>query len=357
MHGAQPLPASAGVSPIGHEAADLVHIRDDQPGIRRRGAGHGFYYLDPDGNRVEDDETRARIRSLAIPPAWTDVWISPDPAGHIQATGRDQRGRKQYRYHPTWTACRDEAKFSTLISFAEALPDLRRQVDSDLRRHGLPRERVVASVVYLLDRTLIRIGNDDYARTNKSFGLTTLRSRHVAVEGSKIRFAFMGKSGQEWRLKLADRRIAKIVETVHDLPGQHLFQYLDEDDNRHPIHSHDVNRYIHEAAGPEFTSKHFRTWGATMLAANLFAETDLPETKRARARAANAVVDRVANQLRNTRSVCRQCYIHPAVPRSWQEGRLSEEIGDIRRRNRRPLKGLDQEESTVLRWLREQQQG
>ena len=218
------------------ERASLIHVSDAMPGIVRKRSGRGFRYVAAGGKGVADGETLSRIRSLAIPPAWTDVWISPDPDGHIQATGRDQRGRKQYRYHPRWMACRDDVKYSSLVAFARALPTLRAQIDADLRRRGLSRERVVASIVWLLDNTMIRVGNAVYARDNKSFGLTTLRSRHVEVEGAKLRFAFKGKSGKEWKLKLVDRRMARIVRDVQELPGQHLFQYLDEDGERRLVH-------------------------------------------------------------------------------------------------------------------------
>jgi DNA topoisomerase-1 len=336
--------------------ADLAYVSDVEPGIQRRRAGKGFAFVGADGRKIEDAATRARIRALAIPPAWTEVWISPDPAGHIQATGRDQKGRKQYRYHPGWTACRDEAKFSSLVAFAGALPKIRGQVDHDLRRPGLPRERVLASIVWLLDRTLIRIGNDVYSRQNDSFGLTTLRSRHVEVEGRQIRFSFVGKSGRAWNLALTDQRIARIVSRIEELPGQHLFQYLDGGAERRPVHSHDVNAYIREAAGQGFTSKHFRTWAATTGAAMLLSERELPATKRERVRTLNEVIDQVAARLRNTRAVCRRCYVHPLVLESWEGGNLKSAIDEIRRRNRKPLQGLDADESAVLRWLRTRQQ-
>ena len=342
---------TVGEAPLAAERADLAYVSDEAPGIRRRRAGKGFWYSQPGGARVGDDATLARIRALAIPPAWTDVWISPDPAGHIQATGRDAKGRKQYRYHQGWMACRDEAKFSSLVAFAEALPRLRGRVDEDLRLRGVPRDRVLASVVWLLDNTLIRIGNEAYRRQNKSFGLTTLRSRHVEIGGTAIRFAFVGKSGQEWRLKLVDRRIARIVRAIGDLPGQNLFQYLDDDGQRRPVQSHDVNAYIREAAGPDFSSKHFRTWGATVLAASHFAAQEPPATKRELARLTNRGIDMVAADLRNTRAVCRRCYIHPAVIQSWEAGTLAAEIAEIRRRARRPRSGLDPDEAVVLRWL------
>lgn len=350
------IPTASSAPELSAARAELSYVTDMDPGIGRRRAGKGFTFVTPEGSRLDDPETIGRIKSLAIPPAWTDVWISPDPSGHIQATGRDQKGRKQYRYHPGWTACRDEAKFSSLVDFAGALPKIRERVDQDLRKKGVPRDRVLASIVWLLDHTLIRIGNDIYTRQNKSFGLTTLRNKHVQVEGQRINFSFVGKSGQEWKLQLTDRRIARIVGTIEELPGQHLFQYLDEEGVRRPVHSQDVNEYLHETAGPNFSSKHFRTWSATICAATLFAEREYPSTKRELARATNELIDRVAARLRNTRAVCRRCYVHPIVIESWEQGRIAEELSDIRRRTPKPLQGLDQEESTVLRWLRARHQ-
>ncbi|WEX10227.1 DNA topoisomerase IB [Chelativorans sp. AA-79] len=348
------IPAQARHDPMEDaRRADLVYVNDSEPGIRRRRAGKGFYYLGPGGGRLEDAETLARIRKLAIPPAWTDVWICTRADGHIQATGRDQRGRKQYRYHPDWFACRDEVKFSTLATFAEALPKLRARVDHDLRLRGIPMERAIASIVWLLDNTMIRIGNESYTRENKSFGLTTLRTRHLEVEGARLRFSFVGKSGQEWKLKLADRRIARIVRAIQELPGQHLFQYIDEEGNRRPVDSNDVNAYIHAYAGEAFTSKHFRTWGATRAAAIQLAVEPPEPSKRARNRQLNAIIDLVARRLNNTRAVCRRCYIHPAVLNAWEDGRLAGEMLEIRRGHRRPFKGLSEEESLVLRWLRQ----
>jgi DNA topoisomerase I len=335
-----------------HGAAQfgLSHADDTGPGMIRRRAGKGFTYLDPKGKKVDDPAALSRIRALAIPPAWTDVWISPDPDGHIQATGRDAKGRKQYRYHPQWMACRDEAKFSSLAEFAKALPAIRSRVDADLRKPGVPRERVLASVVWLLDHTLIRIGNEAYSRQNKSYGLTTLRSRHVDIEGQTIRFSFVGKSGQEWKLKLLDRRIARIVRAISELPGQHLFQYIDEG-ARHPVQSSEVNAYLRETSGASFTSKHFRTWGATKLAAALFAEVEPPPSKKGRAREANRIFDIVAARLHNTRSVCRACYVHPGIVASWEEGGLNEEMAQLRRRFRKPPQGLERDEHLLLQWL------
>lgn len=335
----------------GVEVPQLIHVNDAEPGYQRRRSGKGFSYRDQQGERVTDQETLARIRALAIPPAWTDVWICPDAQGHIQATGRDERGRKQYRYHSDWTAHRSETKFSNLSAFARAVPKLRKRIEADLRRRGLPRERVIASVVWLLDNTMIRIGNDAYARENRSFGLTTLQARHVAVEGASIRFAFKGKSGRAWRLKLTDRRIGNIVRAIQDLPGQHLFQYIGDDGERHELKSQGVNDYIRDAIGPEFSSRHFRTWGGTVTAAGLLAETPLPDTQREQARTLNAILDQVAAKLNNTRTVCRQCYVHPAFVEAWAEGRLCDELCELRARYPRPFSGLDAQESIVLRWL------
>ena len=330
--------------------ASLTYVSDAEPGIRRKKAGSGFSFVGPNGKPVADKRTMARILSLVIPPAWTDVWISGDPDGHIQATGRDLRGRKQYRYHPRWSESRDEVKYSGLADFARALPKIRERIDADLRRRALPRERVVASVVWLLDNTMIRVGNAVYARDNKSFGLTTLKTRHVEVEGSKLRFAFKGKSGKEWKLKLVDRRMAKILRSIQELPGQHLFQFIDETGERRAVRSQDVNDYVRDAGGADFSSKHFRTWGGTVRALALFANLPLPDTKAGVARAMNLAIDEVARHLGNTRAVCRKCYIHPEVMESWREGRLADEL-TAARRSRRKLKGLDDEEALVLRWL------
>lgn len=329
----------------------LVYQTDDGPGITRIRAGTGFGYRDPDGHKITDTETRDRIRMLAIPPAWENVWISPNPAGHIQATGRDARGRKQYRYHAKWSEHRGEEKYSNLTNFADALPALRMQVESDLRRRGLPFERVVASIVWLLDNTMIRVGNPAYARDNKSFGLTTLRDKHVKIEGTRLRFAFRGKSGKEWNLGLVDRRMAKLIRATQDLPGQSLFQYLDDDGGRHAIRSDEVNAYIREHTGGAFSARNFRTWGGTMSAASFFKDTPRPETQRATNLALNGVIDKVASRLGNTRAVCRRSYIHPRVIEGWSDGTLAEELSHVRRSMRNQVEGLDEEESVVKTWL------
>lgn len=321
---------------VSAKRASLVHVSDEEPGIRRKRAGKRFSYWDARGRKIAKLEEIDRIDALAIPPAWTDVWISPEPDGHIQATGRDVRGRKQYRYHLRWSACRDEVKYSSLADFALALPKLRQRVDADLRKRDVPRERVVASIVWLLDNTMIRVGNSAYARDNKSFGLTTLKDRHVSIEGAKVRFAFKGKSGKEWNVQLTDRRMAKVMRTIQDLPGQQLFQYRNGDGVRRGVTSQDVNGYIREAMGADFTSKHFRTWGGTISAAALFEGTPLPDSKAATARTMNATIDKVAARLGNTRTVCRKCYIHPAVLDSWAQGTLADDLKAARRSFRKP---------------------
>lgn len=333
--------------------AQLVYVSDEAPGITRRRSGKGFSYRGPDGNPVRDPETLARIRALAIPPAYTDVWISADPEGHLQATGRDQRGRKQYRYHPRWAEVRDEAKFGSLADFGAALPAIRERIDGDLRRRGLPRERVLASIVWLLQHTLIRIGNHTYARDNKSYGLTTLRSRHVAADGTRLRFRFKGKSGKEWNLQLVDRRLVRVIRSMQELPGQNLFQYVGDDGDPHVVRSQDVNLYLRDISGADFTSKHFRTWAGTIAAANLLRAAELPDTKSAQARTLNGVIDQVASRLGNTRAVCRSSYIHPRVVEDWLAGRLSADLDRLSTEAASETRGLDEDEAVILEWLRE----
>ncbi|RDE07779.1 DNA topoisomerase IB [Pelagibacterium lacus] len=329
---------------------ELRYVNDDEPGITRRRRGKGFGYLRASGKPVRRTSEIARIKALAIPPAWTDVWICDDPGGHIQATGRDQKGRKQYRYHDLWHADRGKAKYALMPDFAASLPRLRKIVDADLRRQGTPREKVLASIVWLLDNTMIRVGNDSYARDNKSFGLTTLRARHLEISGSRLHFAFKGKSGKQWDIEVADRRMARVMRTIEDLPGQRLFRYRDGEGALHDLGSHDVNAYIREAIGERFSSKDFRTWGGTMRALSLLAEAEVPEAKTARARTLNGVIDAVSRRLGNTRAVCRACYIHPAVFEHWEQGKLAREVADIRAARPR-RKGLDAEETLTAAWL------
>jgi DNA topoisomerase-1 len=303
-------------------AAGLRYSNDRAPGIRRKRAGRGWRYLDLDGTRVQDPRILDRIRAIVIPPAWTDVWINPNPRGHIQATGRDDRGRKQYRYHPTWRATRDETKFSRMIDFGQALPALREQVRQDLGRPGLPREKTLATVVHLLDESLIRVGNAEYARENDSYGLTTLQNDHVEVSGSTIRFAFRGKSGKMHEVDVRDRRVASVIRRLQDLPGQHLFQYLDAESEPQTISSDDVNAYLHEIAGDAFTAKDFRTWAGTVLAARALRDLGPFETETASKANIVKAVDAVAERLCNTRAVCRSSYIHPSILAGYEEGTL-----------------------------------
>jgi DNA topoisomerase I len=331
-------------------AAGLRYVTDTRPGISRRRAGSGFAYAWPDGSKVDDAEHLTRIRALAVPPAWADVWISPVANGHVQATGRDARGRKQYRYHARWREVRDETKYERMIAFAEALPRIRTRVDADLAADGLTREKVLATVVALLETTLIRVGNEEYAKENRSFGLTTLRDRHATVRGSSIRFHFRGKAGREHEVGVRDRRLARIVKLCQDLPGQELFQYVDDDGERRAVDSEDVNDYLREASGGDFTAKDFRTWAGTVAAAMELREAEPFASDAEAKRNVVAAVERVAERLGNTPAVCRKCYVHPAIIDSYLEG---ETLLSLKRRNRRSRSGgLDPDEAAVLTFLR-----
>jgi DNA topoisomerase I len=333
------------------ESAGLRYVNDGMPGIRREPDGDGFRYVGPKGDEITDEKTLARIRSLAIPPAYTEVWICPDPRGHIQATGRDAKGRKQYRYHPRWHSVRDEAKYHRTIAFGKALPAIRARVEQDLKLPGLPREKVLAALVRLLETTLIRVGNDEYARTNKSFGLTTMRDRHVEVEGATVRFKFRGKSGIFHTIDLRDRRLATIVKRAKDLPGQELFQYQDEDGTVVDVTSDDVNTYLREIAGQEFTAKDFRTWAGTVLAAQTLQAVGGAGTKKeTRARLKEAITE-VAERLGNTPSVCRKCYIHPVVLEAYIDGTLLETLIKTAREEFLEDGALDPAEQAVLAFL------
>ncbi|PSC05899.1 DNA topoisomerase I [Alsobacter soli] len=308
------------------EQAGLVYVSDEEPGIRRRKSGKGFSYIALDGRAVRDPAVLERIRKLAVPPAYTDVWICPDPNGHIQATGRDDKGRKQYRYHPRWREVRDGDKFEHMLEFAKGLPALRERIQADMGKRGLPREKVLATVVHLLESTLIRVGNADYVKQNKSYGLTTLQDRHVKIDGGELRFAFKGKSGKTWKLKVKDRRIAKLVKACQDIPGQHLFQYYDEDGERQPVTSADVNAYLKEATGRDITAKDFRTWAGTVLAAMTLREFELVDNQARTKKTIKAAIDRVATRLGNTPTICRKCYVHPEVFNAYLDGGLVESI-------------------------------
>jgi DNA topoisomerase I len=304
-------------------AAHLTYVSDLDPGIRRRKAGHGFNYIDADGKPITDETTLDRMRKLAIPPAWTDVWIAPEAHAHIQATGRDLKGRKQYRYHERWREVRDEHKYDRVIVFGRALPKLRKRVERDLARRGLPREKVLAAVIRVMEITLIRVGNEEYAKANKSFGLTTLRDRHARIGGAEAVFEFRGKSGKVHKTSFHDRRLARIVKACQDVPGQRLFQYLDDEGSRHAVESADVNAYIRETLGEDFSAKDFRTWAGTLAAAR--ALIGLPECTRDGEAKKNVVtcVKAVAGVLGNTPAVCRKAYIHPAVLEAYQRGVLA----------------------------------
>ena len=332
------------------ESAGLVYASDGEPGITRRRAGKGFSYRDPGGRPVKDKDALARIRALAIPPAWTDVWISPDPNGHIQATGRDARGRKQYRYHPRFREVRDGTKYERMLDFAAALPALRARVNDDMSRRGMPREKVLATVVHLLETTMIRVGNADYARQNKSHGLTTLNDRHVKIEGAQVRFRFKGKSGKEWNLGIRDRRVARIVKASQDLPGQHLFQYLDDTGERRGVTSGDVNAYLREISGTDITAKDFRTWTGTVLAALALAEFETFDSDAKAKKNVRAAIEKVSARLGNTPAVCRKCYVHPQVIDSYLSDDLALEIQDeIAQQLDAPV--LRPEERQVLEFL------
>lgn len=331
----------------------LRYFRDDRPGIRRIKAGTGFRYLDSESKPVRDPDTLRRIKSLAVPPAWTRVWICPRDHGHLQATGLDARGRKQYRYHPRWRQVRDQTKYNRLIEFGEVLPKIRERVRKDLLLPGLPRAKVLATVVRLLEVTLIRVGNEEYARENHSFGLTTMRDKHVQVSGDRVRFHFRGKSGKEHQVEVDDPRVARIIRRCQDLPGQELFQYVDDDGQRQQISSTEVNEYLKEITGEDFTAKDFRTWAGTVLAARALQELagkdGQPRAKRNIVRA----VEAVSQVLGNTPTICRKCYVHPAVLDAYLDGALVDTLrrrADEEVRSRGPR--LRRDEAPVLDLLR-----
>jgi DNA topoisomerase-1 len=334
-------------------SAGLRYVSVDRPGIRRKKVGKGFSYVRPDGTKLSRSDVVRRIRSLAIPPAWTDVWICPFANGHIQATGRDAKGRKQYRYHPLFREVRESTKYERIVSFADALPAIRARVCEHMALPGLPREKVLAAVVHLLETTLIRVGNDDYAKQNKSYGLTTLKNRHVAIEGSEVRFRFTGKSGRHWSLKVKDRRIAKIVKACQELPGQELLQYVDEDGKEQDVTSSDVNAYLKEITGQDITAKDFRTWAGTVLAALALEELKSFDTAAQAKRNLRTAIERVAARLGNTPTICRKCYVHPEVLNSYLDRSLVLEIqSEVESELRDELAGLRPEEAAVLAILR-----
>ncbi|WP_239991986.1 DNA topoisomerase IB [Rhodopila globiformis] len=338
------------------KAAKLRYVSDRGKGIRRARNKDGFDYVAPDGSRITDPGELARIRKLAIPPAYQDVWICPYANGHLQATGRDARGRKQYRYHPKWREVRDEAKYGRMLTFGKVLPTIRAQVEKDLAKSGLPREKVLAAIVRLLESTLIRVGNEEYARSNRSFGLTTLRNRHVKVEGAaSIRFDFRGKSGTEHHIDLKNRKLANVVRRCQDLPAQELFQYLDEDGQPRRVDSDDVNDYLQAISGEAITAKDFRTWAATNLAALALQRLEAFDTQAKARRNVVQAVESVSKMLGNTPAICRKCYIHPAIFDGYLDGSL---LDALKRRTAEKLAdpghGLKAEEAAVVAFLAHQ---
>ncbi len=335
-------------------SAGLRYVTDGMRGIARRSEGEHLVYLDAHGRPVTDEATLARIKSLVIPPAWTDVWICPLGNGHLQATGRDARRRKQYRYHPRWRSVRDEVKYERMLNFGKALPQIRRTVDAALSLPGLPREKVLATIVHLLEVTMMRIGNEEYARTNKSFGLTTLRSRHVKVAGREVEFRFRGKSGVFHTIRLEDRRLARIIARTRELPGQDLFQYVDDDGNQHTVGSADVNDYLRAITGEEYSAKDFRTWSGTVLAALALHEFEKFDSEAQARKNIVRAIESVAEKLGNTPNICRKCYIHPAVIDAYLDGTIIEALRERAARElAEDLHDLSPEEAAVLALLNE----
>jgi len=334
------------------KAAGLRYVSDTVPGIRRRRCGKGFRYIDPEGKTVRDKETLARIRSLVIPPAWTGVWICPNPKGHLQVTGRDARGRKQSRYHPRWREVRDETKYERMMIFGAALPSIRERVEHDLSLPGLPREKVLATIVRLMELTLIRVGNEEYARHNKSYGLTTMRDKHVEIDGATVTFKFQGKSGVKHTVDITDRRIARIVQRCEEIPGYELFQYVEKDGTHRSVDSADVNDYLREISNQEFTAKDFRTWAGTVLVCMTLREFESFASETEAKRNIVQAIKRVAARLGNTPSVCRKCYVHPAVLDFYMNGTMLEVVKwPARQEDADSAETLRQEEEALLRLL------
>jgi len=332
----------------------LRYMNDEMPGITRSRHGKGFSFHHPEHGLITDKDEIARLQSLAIPPAWEDVWISPSANGHILATGRDARQRKQYRYHPHWRLVRDDAKYERMLAFAQALPAVRRAVHEDMHKPGLKREKVIASVVHLLQITFMRVGNDEYARTNHSFGLTTLRHRHVRVDGSDVLFRFRGKSGVQHEIKLHDPYVVRIIRKMRELPGQELFQYQDDEGELHTIDSGDVNAYLREVTGEDFSAKDFRTWAGTVLATLALQAFERFDSEAQAKKNVVRAIENVAKRLGNTPSICRKCYIHPAVVESYLEGAFAELLGErVQKQLVQDLHALTPEEAAVLALLQQ----
>jgi DNA topoisomerase-1 len=335
------------------EGAGLRYVSDDCPGYTRKSKGDDVDWLDAEGKLIRDEQRLLRIKRLAIPPAWTEVWVSPSANGHIQATGRDARRRKQYLYHERWREVRDENKYDRIISFGKALPKIRRRIARDLKLAGLPRNKVLATVVQLLERTFIRIGNEEYARENKSFGLTTMKDRHVEIKGAKLRFRFRGKSGREHEVDVTDRHIATIISKLQDLPGQDLFQYVDDNGEIRDVTSQDVNEYLREITGEDFSAKDFRTWAGTVLAAIALNAQEKFETQKQAKSSINTAIRAVAKILGNTPAICRKCYVHPAVLETYLD---QKSIDGLKAMTEDALEGEDLDlrssEAAVLKFLK-----
>ena len=337
------------------KAAGLRYVTDASPGIRRKRVGKNFSYIGPDGKPISDPAELQRIKSLGIPPAWTNVWICTKPNGHIQATGRDAKGRKQYRYHPRWREVRDETKYDRMIVFAENLPGLRKRIAHDLSLSGLPREKLLATLVRLLDTTLIRVGNEEYARENNSYGLTTMRNEHVDVSGAKVEFHFRGKSGKEHVIDVKDRQLAKIVRRSQELPGHELFEYIDEKGELRTVESSDVNEYLQEVTGQSFTAKDFRTWGGTVVVTRSLQEIGGFDTQTQAKKNVVQAIKEAAQDLGNTPAICRKCYVHPAITDAYMNGSLLNFLKQYAEQEKKLSKdGLRPEESVVLAFLEEE---
>ena len=333
--------------------AGLRYVNDANQGIRRKRNGKGFSYIGVDEQPIRDPAQLQRIKALAIPPGWCDVWICPSPNGHIQATARDAKGRKQYRYHARWREVRDETKYGRMLSFGQALPAIRRRVEADLRLSGLPREKVLATVVRLLETTFIRVGNQEYARSNKSYGLTTLRNRHVAVSGATLRFQFRGKSGKQHRIALTDQRMARIIKRCQEMPGQELFQYVDDEGQLQSVGSAEVNQYLREITGQDFTAKDFRTWGGTVLALLALKELEEFDSETQAKRNIVEAIQSVAERLGNTPAICRKCYIHPMILDAYLDRSLPEGFTITKTKAANGSKALRAEEKAVMKLLKE----
>jgi DNA topoisomerase I len=339
---------------VAAKSSGLRYVTDAIPGYRRKRSGPTFRYFDQNGKPIRDKEDLARIKALAIPPAWSDVWISPFANSHLQATGRDARRRKQYRYHKRWSEMRDQTKYERMLLVGEKLPELRARIARDLSKPGLAREKVIATVVKLLETTFIRVGNEEYARENRSFGLTTLRNNHVKVTGDKIRFRFRGKSGVGHELEMENPRIARIVKRCQELPGQQLFEYVDDDGETRTVESSDVNEYLREVTGEDFTAKDFRTWAGTVLAARALSEADAANSKTHAKRIVAQAIDQVAKKLGNTRTVCQKCYVHPAIVNAYTDGSLARAFARRARRNGNGTAALSANEKAVVALLQRQ---